>query len=72
MAKGIKLSDLTQAIMDAPKSAELAGAVANFCRFNLGMNYKQTFELVKKRHPNLDEADWDQLLAEADDMEARA
>lgn len=66
----MKLTELSEAVARAPKDARLAGQVADFCRFTLGMNYKQTFELVRRRHPDLDEADWDQLLAEADEAEA--
>jgi hypothetical protein len=43
-----------------------AAAVADFCRFRLGLNYRQTFEIVQRVLPDMSMPEWDALLYEAD------
>jgi hypothetical protein len=45
---------------------DAAGRLADHCRFNLGLTYQETYQVVRRRHPDLDEAEWDQLLAESE------
>ena len=45
-------------------------ATADFCRFRLGLNYQQTLDLVRKVLPEMDEAKWDNLLYQVDEMES--
>jgi len=60
---------LKDAIKEAlvTRDAVLAGKVADYCRFRLGMNYPQTFALVQEVRPQAMLAEWDALLYEADE-----
>jgi len=49
--------------------AKAAGLVADVCRFEMGLDYAGTVELVRRHYPDLDGASWDALLYEADTME---
>ena len=44
-----------------------AGVFVNHCRFNMGMNYNQTFDFLKEVHPKVELPEWDQLLAKVDE-----
>ena len=50
------------------EGAEMAGKVVDKCRFGLGVDYAGTLQMVRKHWPELEEADWDQLLYEADEL----
>ena len=50
--------------------AKAAGAIADALRAK-GYNYNQTFALVRAEYPELDVAEWDQMLAECDEGGAR-
>jgi hypothetical protein len=47
------------------RDATVAGAIADQLRFVYGLNYDQTFELVKD-WTGLDAAEWATLMSEAD------
>ena len=40
--------------------------VSDFCRFRLGMNYDQTYAVVREVVPAMTPARWDSILYEAD------
>lgn len=65
-----QLTELSRLRTDARSNAKVAGALADFCRHALGWNYNQTFAFLQLRHPDMEVAEWDQLLAEADEEEA--
>lgn len=46
--------------------ARAAGAVSDHCRCKLHYTYAQTFDLVKRLHPDVTPAQWDALLQEAE------
>ena len=61
----MKLHDAIAKAIDE-RDATAAGAVADFLRFRVGLNYDQTFEAVQKVRPHVTLAKWDGLLYEAD------
>lgn len=53
------------------QDATLAGRIADRLRYRHGLNYAQSFEIVKKAAPDIELPDWDALLYEADDLDSR-
>jgi len=59
---------LKQAIQEAIRERDPSKAigVADFCRFRLGKNYAQTYQLVRGVCPDVTAPDWETLLYEGD------
>lgn len=49
-----------------PMTWEGAARIADACRFQLGLNYQQTLDRVRRQIPEMTPAKWDALLYEAD------
>lgn len=62
-----KTTTLGDAIKKAVEThdASLAGKVADYCRFKLGMSYQETLEFVQAIAP-ISESNWESLLYYAD------
>ena len=59
---------LKEAIQKAVSGdAKAAGAVADYLRFEKGLNYQQSFDVVQQVVPGMTLAKWDELLREADE-----
>lgn len=66
------MATLKEAIREtiADQDAMRAGKIADRLR-RMGMNYNQSFDVIKKCAPNTELADWDALLYEADETESK-
>lgn len=53
------------------QDATLAGRIADQLRFKHGLNFQQSFEVIKKASPDTELADWAALLYEADTLDSR-
>lgn len=64
---------LADAIRRVIKENDSTGAanIANFCRYDMGMNYNEILERVQKECPEVTQADWDGLLYEHEQKEGR-
>ena len=64
---------LGDAIRDAlkTKDAAKAGSISDRLRFQYGLNYNQSFDVVKRAKPGTELAEWDALLYEADTIADR-
>ena len=66
------MAKLGEAIREtiATQDAARAGRIADRLRC-MGLNYKQSFDVVKRCAPDAELPEWDALLYEADSLESR-
>jgi hypothetical protein len=67
-------SQLKEQVVSAIEARDLkaVGRFVDHMRFEVGLNYAGVLELVQGWVPGMDEGEWDQLLAEVDEMEGRS
>ena len=50
---------------------KIAGYIAGFCRFKMGMNYQEILERVQQVCPEVEMRDWDGLMYDHDEFLSR-